>query len=335
MKFLHRILNLFYRLFIYPQYRKYTDFQVRRGRLPFYYKRYIKTISRNVNSKPYDLNFLFMSDLHWGANYKLSPLIVKELIRNIRLKGVFSGGDVITESDSNKTAMMILWGNFNQSFLFLGKKFYQICGNHDNNSYKQIQPQSIFTKQEVNEFLSIGDGVRFGEGYSYYVDDICSLTRFLCLDTGKQYMTPGDYENLMGILKNIPPHWHIIVLTHLVLEWIDMRYQTRDYVSRLLQTFDNHNKIGKSKVELIIAGHVHNDYKTATDCGIPIVTVGSDAYGVACGKLKKSISPFHEQCMTVFSLNYASGKVRGFRIGRGNDITIDLNHNSSNSNMYY
>lgn len=205
MKFLHRIFKLFYRLFIYPQYRKYTDFQVRRGRLPFYYKRYIKTISRNVNSKPYDLNFLFMSDLHWGANYKLSPLIVKELVRNIRLKGVFSGGDVITESDTNKTAMMNLWGAFNQLFLFLGKKFYQIYGNHDNNSYKQSQPQSIFTKQEVIEFLSIGDGIRFGDGYSYYVDDLNSSSRFLCLDTGKQYMNPGDYENLVGILKNTPP----------------------------------------------------------------------------------------------------------------------------------
>lgn len=332
---LHRILTLFYRLFIYSLYRKYTNFQVRRGRLPFYYKRYIKTISRNVNSEPYDLNFLFMSDLHWGANKKLSPLIVKDLIRNIRLKGVFSGGDVITESDSNKTAMMNLWGNFNQSFFFLGKKFYQIYGNHDNNSYKQTQPQSFFTKQEVNDFLSIGDGIRFGDGYSYFVDDLNSSSRFLCLDTGKQYMTPGDYESLMGILENTPPNWHIIVLTHLVLEWIDMRYQTRDYITKLLQIFDDHNELYKSKVELIIAGHVHNDYNTATDGGIPIVTVGSDAYGVACGKYKKSIRPFHEQCLTVLSLNYASGIIRGFRIGRGNDITIDLNHRLSISNNYY
>lgn len=331
----NRILSYIYRFFIYPFYRKYTDFQVRRGRLPFYYKRYIKTVSRSLNSEPYDLNFLFMSDLHWGVNYKLSPLIIKELIRNNSIKGVFSGGDVITESDSNKTAMMNLWGNFNKSFLFLGKKFYQICGNHDNNSYKQIQPQSIFTKQEVNEFLSIGDGIRFGDGYSYYVDDLNSSSRFLCLDTGKQYMNPGDYENLMGLLKNTPPNWHIIVLTHLVLEWIDMRYQTRDYIFKLLQIFDNHNNLNKSKVELIIAGHVHNDYITTTEGGIPIVTVGSDAYGVACGKYKKSISPYHEQCMTVFSLNYTSGTVRGFRIGRGNDIIIDLNHNSSISSNYY
>ena len=114
-----------------------------------------------------------------------------------------------------------------------------------------------------------------------------------------------------------------------------MRYQTRVYISRLLQTFDNHNKLCKSKVEFIIAGHVHNDYKTSTEGGIPIVTVGSDAYGVACGKYKKSISPFHEQCLTVFSLNYARGKVRGIRIGRGNDITIDLNHNASVSKNYY
>ncbi len=147
-------------------------------------------------------------------------------------------------------------------------------------------------------------------------------------------MDPSDYERILEILNNTPPNWHIIVLTHLVLEWIDMRYQTRDYIFKLLQIFDNHNHLDKSKVELIIAGHVHNDYTTTTEGGIPIVTVGSDAYGVACGKYKKSIKPFHEQCMTIFSLNYSSLKVKGFRIGRGNDISIDLNHNSSNSNNY-
>lgn len=325
MKFLHRIFNLFYRLLIYSPYRKFTDSIVISGRLPFYYKWHIKTIAKSVKSEPYDLIFLFLSDLHWGANYKMSPLIVKELIRYISIIRVFSGGDVITESDSNKTAMMNLWCNFNHSYLFLGKNFYEIYGNHDNNSYKQIQPQSIFTKQEVNKFLNIGDGIRFGEGYSYYVDDINSSSRFLCLDTGKQYMNPSDYESLMGILKNTPPNWHIIVMTHLILEWIEMCYKTRDYISELLQIFDNHNKFCKSKVELIIAGHVHNDYKTTTDGGIPIVTVGSDAYGVACGKYKKSIRLFHEQCMTIFTMNYTSGKTRGIRIGRGNDITIDLN----------
>lgn len=102
-----------------------------------------------------------------------------------------------------------------------------------------------------------------------------------------------------------------------------MRYQMRLYIHRLCNLFDEHNEEESSVVELILAGHVHNDYHTTTEGGIPIITVGSDAYGVACGKYKKSLRPCHEQCINVIQINYRHGYIYNTRIGRGDDLYLN------------
>ena len=87
---------------------------------------------------------------------------------------------------------------------------------------------------------------------------------------------------------------------------------------------DEYNTKNAAKVEMIVAGHVHNDFYTTTDGGIPIITVDSDAYGVACGKYKHTLMPYSEQCVTFFLLDYESRKCYGTRIGRGEDFCYSL-----------
>ena len=323
----YAFLKLFYdiyRFVFYPLYRFYTDELVRKGKLPFFYNLYIKNRCNHVNHHTSSLNIIFMSDIHWGANFKISPLLVKRIIQKTNTTKVFSGGDVITESDINKLSMFSLWKQFTSSYYFLGCNFYQIYGNHDNNSFCQSNIEAVFSNEEVNSLLFIGDGKRFGSGYSYYTDDTSSTTRFICLDTGKQNLDNNDYINIKKTLDSTPSNWHIIIFTHIILEWMDKCYQSKDYIIKLLMLLDDHNMNNSSKIEAILAGHIHNDYHTETNGGIPIITIGADAYGVACGKYKKSLKPFSESSFVVLSFNYLEKKVFGTRIGRGDDFCFNL-----------
>ncbi len=313
-----------YKHTIYALYKRYVNYHLRNGELTHGYKRYLKKTEDEVCSTKCTVSFIFFSDLHWGKNNKLSPLIIEHVVKNTGVKRVFCGGDIITYSDDSKEAMLQLWKEVNNLMTPSTPNFYQVIGNHDNNSYLQENELAVFTKKDVLSKQSIGDAVRFGNGFSFYVDDKDSSTRFLCLDTGKMFLEEDDYKSISAILRCTPANAHIVVITHLIVEWIDFRYQCRPYIQKLLDLCDDYNQKNISKIELIIAGHVHNDYYTVTKGGIPVVTVGSDAYGVACGKYKKSLKRFDEQCVTVLQLDYDSRKLYGKRIGRGKDFIYQL-----------
>lgn len=314
------IIRGIYKNTVYALYKCYVNNYLHNGVLSCGYKCYLKKKENLFRCKNSDVAFIFFSDLHWGKNNMFSPLIIEHIVSHTGIRRVFSGGDIITYSDESKRAMLQLWDDFNLTMSSLAPNYYQIIGNHDNNSYQQKNKSAIFTKDEIISKQVVGDAERFGNGYSFYVDEQARLTRFLCLDTGKQYLEDYDYKSISNVLKHTPPNWHIIVLSHIILEWIDSKYQCRAYIQRLIDLMDDYNAKNEAKVEMIIAGHVHNDFYTTTNGGIPIITVGSDAYGVACGKYKHSLMPFSEQCITIFQLDYGSRKSYGTRIGRGEDF---------------
>ena len=321
---MRNLLRKLYKGTLYAIYKKYVISYRDRNKLPRCYYTYLRRIENVIASRDSNASFIFISDSHWGKNDRLSPLIVKHIINHTDVKRVFSGGDVITLSDKNKESMISLWNSFRKSFSFAEPYFYQIIGNHDDNSYQQINIKAIFSKENIISCQTIGNGIRFGSDYSFYVDDMPGKTRYICLDTGKQYLEEDDYKNVYSILKNTPPYWHIVVLSHIILEWIDSKYQCRAYIQRLIDIMDEYNTKNAAKVEMIVAGHVHNDFYTTTDGGIPIITVGSDAYGVACGKYKHTLMPYSEQCVTIFQLDYESRICFGTRIGRGEDFCYSL-----------
>lgn len=309
---------------VYAIYKKYVSLYRDKGKLPGCYCNYLRRIENTITSKDSNASFIFISDMHWGKNDRLTPLIVKHIINHTGVKRVFTGGDVITHSDESKEAMQSLWDDFNAAFSFAEPYFYQIRGNHDDNSYQQKNLSAVLCKEEILTKQTVGNAERFGNGFSFYVEDEEKKTTYLCLDTGKQFLEEDDYDSIAKVLKLIPPDWHIVVLSHIVVEWINFKYQSRPYIQRLLDLFDEHNSMNVSKIELILAGHVHNDFYTTTTGGIPIITVGADAYGVACGKYKKSLKHYDEQCVTIIMLDYENRKCYGTRIGRGEGFCYSL-----------
>ena len=205
MNQIKKCISEVYRYTAYQLYNKYVEKCFQKGSLPLFYRIYLSRKEKLVNGRKNDVTFVFLSDLHWGANRKYSPLIVKHLIENSQARMVFSGGDIITHSDESKEAMLQLWNDYSESFSFMGDNFYQIYGNHDNNSYQQKNEDAVFSSDEIKKCQKIGDGLRIGETYSFYIDDKDSRTRYLCLDTGKQHLDETDFSLISETLKSTPP----------------------------------------------------------------------------------------------------------------------------------
>lgn len=77
--------------------------------------RYKRLITRRKNA----FSFLFISDVHWGANQRKSPKMIKSFVGSTNLRNVFFGWDFITYSDTNKSAMIKLGQDFMNDRLYL------------------------------------------------------------------------------------------------------------------------------------------------------------------------------------------------------------------------
>ena len=268
---------------------------------------------------------VFFSDFHWDYNAKHSAYIIKRITEESYIRKVFFGGDIITLSEKTKYVAIDILRKFFHFFSFLSEPLYFIYGNHDNNSHNQKHKDEILNIGDIKKTFPKNNQMHFFSDFSYYIDDENCKTRYICLDTGKQYTTENELENISSVLKSVPYGFHIIILTHIVLEFIEKKYQPRETISKILNLFDSYNNSNTyGHIECIIGGHIHNDYVSSTKNGIPIILTDCDGYLFSTNRFLRKRGHLSEQCVNVIIPDYKNDVIRIIRFGYGDDKTIRL-----------
>ncbi len=296
--------------------------------------------------------FAFLTDTHWGYNYKHSPALIRHLTEYTSVSKVFFGGDVITEHSANTVTPVQLGLDFQASFSFLGPHFYCVFGNHDNNSDGQPYKTVVhLTEEQVCSFLqSHMTELDRKEGYNFYFDDPETKTRYIGLDTGRYHYAifrsncTETAKFLIEALSDVPENWHVITVSHI---WADYKKRNGVEVSEFSPFYDlflniihdfNARKTGtftyqkqsvdydftesRAYAECCIGGHTHLNSILRSRDELPVVLIGKDS--MKRNYITPTEGTLREQCVAVFVFDYNQRKIKLFYVGYGDDQTIDF-----------
>ena len=227
------------------------------------------------------ISICFITDIHWGANIKKSPEMMRILFERCNIDALVFGGDFITHSDFDKNAMIELGLDFFNQIKFANDRLCCVVGNHDDNSYQQANHDSILNEYEIKNvlfsnpyFLKCKDCYKF----NYYVDFPKNKCRLLFLDTSNRKVDKSQFDYIVKILNSTQEGWQIIALAHIWLEWnpTTIHYEANCQTKEIIKIFDCFNlrtntehdfSNAKGNVSLMIGGHIHKDYKAYSEGG--------------------------------------------------------------------
>lgn len=305
---------------------------------PFVYRLYvdkkIKEINSEFNTKDVLASFIFITDIHWGANAKQSPWLVKKILQKTSVNKVIFGGDYITSSESNKNKAIKYGLKVLNKFKFSKNDLFCNFGNHDDNSYMQDFNNEILCDEEISKVLfnKTTAEVKYCTPFTYYFDSEKEHIRYLFINTGKRNLSEKEFSFVATALSTTLENYKVIVLGHIWVEWNGTTHVPNDETGRLIEMFNAYNnrkKYGKydfynvkGTILLIGGGHIHNDRVIYTDSCIPIITTNSDAWEKACGKdLIERFTP-SEQCFDIFLIENEQIKI--IRVGHGCDRNVKI-----------
>ena len=297
-------------------------------------------------------SYVFFTDAHWGSNQKHSPSIIKHVLDFGSIDRVFFGGDAITSYCDDPADALQVGRDFMKSFSFVGKKLYCVVGNHDDNATGQ--PSKIENHLSDEQVYSYLQGqmtdVFYGPYHNFYLDSPNTKTRFLCLDTGRLYLSSKRDHSIqtaefaISSLDTVPEGWHVVAVSHIWTNLVSSETGEckespyikpiidilEDYNSRISGVFTHDNDIieydfsdAKGRVEYCIGGHTHADYIVKSEGGIPLITLTCDGRQQVAGvpSVRGTIS---EQCVAIIITDYTDRLLHIIHIGRGEDSTISI-----------
>lgn len=306
------------------------------------YSRYLQKKADKINGLMsccgQHASFIFLSDVHWGANRKKSPEMVNYMISHTHVRKVVFGGDFVTHSDPDKHAAIRLGNDFMKKMDFAKGKIYCLTGNHDDNSYEQVNSEAVLTDEEIVNILSGTEydyPINGQDACNYYFDCEEEKTRYLCLNTAKKHHSDEQIQFIIKALASAPWGWHIVAAAHIWMEWNGSKYVRNAQTEEIIDLLDAYNvrkswkntewKDAGAYIACLVGGHIHNDFCTVTPGGgIPVLLFDCDA----AGKTYSCCPPVEglpsEQCMTAIVLDYMHKKGYAVRIGRGTDVEFRL-----------
>ncbi|MBR6858686.1 MAG: metallophosphoesterase [Bacteroidales bacterium] len=326
-------------------------------RFPAYFENHIlekelKAEEAIIESNGSSVSFVFFTDAHWGRNRKHSPALIKHIVDYTPLDRVFFGGDVITNYYTDPEDALQLGFDFQRSFSFMSSSFYCVFGNHDDNATGQSSAlENHLSDEQVYSYLqSQMNDVVYGPFFNFYFDDEESQTRFICLDTGRLYLsqnrsfTSQTARYVINVLESVPQGWHIIAISHIWTNLVNQETgecKESSYVRPIIGLLEDYNerKTGmfdyggvtygydfssaSGRVEFCLGGHTHADYIVISDGGIPLITLTSDGPVEVAGTPFVSNSVL-EQCVGIFVTDYSNRKLHIIHVGRGNDRVLSI-----------
>lgn len=288
--------------------------------------------------------FLWYTDAHWQTNSKVSPLLLKFLLKNTPMNKVNFGGDIINDPAA------FTHDNIKYAYEWRAQiadltNHHSVAGNHD------LNHNSTDVRKTAYAFLIASeespDMVMGGELY-YYIDNPAEKTRYLYLD----YMTSDHTEMtdqgqfIVDAIKSVSDGWHIVVIAHRWFQYTSASEPTvgsiPSYEEEILQVFDAYNARtthsasnyfatqnfadSKGKVEFCIGGHIHVDYDFETAGGIPVIITAADTNQERSPDDTEdsgTIETTTESAVFGIIADYTANKITVVGIGRGTSRIVE------------
>lgn len=316
------------------------------GVVPSYWRSHLETKVTEINSALSAAGdkksaFLWYTDAHWTSNYGQSPMILKYLSKNTGMQKTFFGGDIAVEK-TGEIAVMEAWQELVKDI----PNHHSVLGNHDSQTTELATAKErgdFFLMPERSGDMVFGTDATNGNNY-YYIDNHIENTRYICLSTGRMWVTKDEIVWCINALNSTPKDWHIVVISHL---WFNYDYTNNviksapeSYTQSYLSMFDDYNyrKSGttsdqsvaynftnaEAKIEFVIGGHVHMDYDYTTATGIPVIMTECDGWGereVATSATKGTIT---ENSVYAIIADYTAKKVKVINVGRGDSRNLTI-----------
>jgi len=296
--------------------------------IPDYFKNNVNSALNQIKANMDEVGrngetFIFITDIHWENNAHNSPSLIHFLNTELKLNNIFNGGDLINGSSNatdGKTWAKNALINAKKNFSFLGNSFKSIFGNHDTNHANNDSAPGLWLSDEeyyniIQKSFDMNAIYNNGDETYYYTDVKGTKTRYLCLDTRVNRVISNDQLEWITSILNKNDDYKVIVLAHMIYtSYNDL--SINESIQSLFNLLDQYS----NKVMCIIGGHVHKDYNSATNGGIPIIITDCD--GLATHSEDATLGTINEQCFDVITVNYNTGTVKCVRIGRGSSRTI-------------
>ena len=275
-------------------------------------------------------SFVFITDVHWAANKKHSPALIRAVMNGTAVQTIVCGGDIIQSYNASKNGASGEIKGFIDAIKNIPcYEYFGVFGNHDDNSNSNSDISIQFTKEEqynlMYPFASAKNihwiwedvpGV-FSESSvknDYYVDHPRTQTRYLCIDWSNPLST-ARVDWIQSVLGE-NDGYRVIVIYHGIYSGsggvlTPEHTQIMDAISAY-----------KSKIVAVFSGHAHMDdvIDYYGDGSVPVILTSCDTFRAA----SMSTETTDEQCFDVVVVDYNQQKVKLTRIGRGLDREISI-----------
>lgn len=335
-----------------------TDTQNEMDGIPGYWIEELKQGTKDINIALMEAGsrkaaFLFYTDSHWDHNSQHSPALLKYLYEHTGMAKTIFGGDIVHAEAPDYDTMAYLWEWRSQVKAL--PNHHSVPGNHDDGNSKDYKFDEDFVYAYLLAPEETPDIVREDHGLYYYIDVPAEKTRYLYLDTGAKAIMydPTQAQFLIDSLMSTPDGWHIVVVAHV---WYNVDYDNPDEPIHtltdpgelILSTLDAYNRRDSSvvrvcksstdystlklpydfsncgaTVEFCIGGHIHRDFDTTSEDGIPVIMVESDSY-ITRSNLSTKEGTINENSINGIIADYDARKVTIVRIGRGESRVVPL-----------
>ena len=249
----------------------------------------METAGRNKSA------FLWYTDAHWPLSAKMSPSLLKYLVKNTPMNKVNFGGDIIGDPSPHNHENTLYVYDWRKRIADL-PNHHSVYGNHDVNHWttdvSKMAYAHLIAPEESAEMV-------VGDDSCYYIDNPSEKTRYLYLSylTSDHTAMMAQGQFIIDAIKGVEEGWHIVVIAHRWWQYSSSSTPTvgsvPTYEAEILSILDAYNarttREGSNyfyaqdfttgcsgKVEFCIGGHIHIDHDFTSDGGIPVIITAAD-----------------------------------------------------------
>ena len=310
------------------------------SKIPDYWISELDSDTKKINTALCDAGmkksaFLFYTDVHWNYGSQISPLLLQYLYNNTGITQTIFGGDIVNDEGADYKTMSYLWEW--RSMIKNLPDHHSVVGNHDDGN----ATNNLFSDEYIYGYLiapeESSDMVMGETGFYYYIDNPLEKTRYLYLDTAYKGVDDKQLEFVRDALMSTKNGWHIIVIAHI---WYLPDYENYNVrpvpiagmdknAEKIAVVLDDYNarengfEECEAHVELCIGGHIHYDYVSTTEGGIPIIMVETDSMHIR-GEYQYTSGTVSEAAVNGIVVDYNANKITAVRVGRGSSFEVDI-----------
>lgn len=330
--------------------------EISKDKVPFFYKGHLENKIKKIQDTAKNIvtgdSFVFITDVHVGANNMISPLLIDEILSRTSIRNVFFGGDVPTayggEESLNEQSEKFR-NSFSRVAMFFGAK-----GNHDftienSSSDSSGVTESISWNQDITlRKIEAKITAYNSDPLNYYMDSALSKIRYIVLnvyelsqseekknESYKFYpgMYDGAYKWLAEALK-VDVGWDVIIFAHSACdESISGYSKNLSPLNQLLDAYirkekrtisSDYNNFSvdfsseSGKIIAYICGHNHKDETHVQNNGLLTISTTCDAHYNDDG-IQRTVGTTDECAFDVFFVDKKIKKIKSIRIGAGSD----------------